>query len=131
MGVSEDSDTFENLKIYSNVDEHMNKLGLILSTPKSRKIYVLLITKELSLTQIDKIIGIRGNPKLPSIVYHLNKMVEVKLVKTRKAKIKSGGESTYYRAAPLILIVPEHNYVKAIKSKTLKNILKKIFKSKV
>jgi hypothetical protein len=127
----DDPDSFEILKIYSNDDERLHKIGQILSTPKSRKIYGLLVTHELNATEIGRIINNEKIPKLPNLIFHLNKMVDVGLLTTAKKRQLVGGHAlTYYKATSLILIVPSHQYEKAIKSKTLKNIIDKIFKLK-
>lgn len=111
------------VKIYSNTDKHMKELGQILATTKSCKIYTLLIEKEMSLKELGRKLDNADNPRLPSIVFHLNKMVNVGLVEkyTRKSK-KGGHESAYYRAIPIIVIVPPEYLKKLSQNKVLKFI---------
>ena len=123
---------FEIIKIYSNTDEQLNKLGQILTAPYSRKIYSTLIVHELTATDLGKIVGETEDPKLSNLLFHLNKMVEIGLIKTVKKNNKPKGKQLlHYKAVPLILIVPEIFYEKAINSKTLKNLFIKIFKFKI
>ena len=129
MGDEEIYFHFEILKIYSNTDEQLNKLGQILTTPYSRKIYSTLIMNELTATDLGKIVEETEEPKLPNLLFHLNKMIEIGLIKTLRKNTKPKGKQLlHYTAVPLILIVPENFYEKAINSKTLKNLFVKIFK---
>jgi len=74
------SNDIDIVKIYSNDDEKMQKLGHILGTPKSRKIYGILIDKELNAKEIGKLIDNEDNPRLPNLIYHLDKMVDIGLL---------------------------------------------------
>ena len=56
MLVESDENTEEReefVKFYANSDERMKELGQILKTPKSRKIYQLLIHNELHAKEIE------------------------------------------------------------------------------
>jgi vacuolar-type H+-ATPase subunit F/Vma7 len=117
------------IKIYSNDDEKMQKIGQILSTPKSRKIYGILIDKSLNAKEVAKIIDNTENPRLPNVIFHLEKMVDAGLLTVKiKLQRKHGHKLKYYRAIPFLLIVPSHQLEKVTKSKTLQNIFKNVFK---
>lgn len=117
------------IKIYSNDDEKMQKIGQILSAPKSRKIYGLLIDKSLNAKEVAKIIDNTENPRLPNVIFHLEKMVDAGLLTVKiKLQRKHGHKLKYYRAIPFLLIVPANQLEKATKSKTLQNIFKNVFK---
>lgn len=117
----------EHLKIYSNNDKLLRQLGTILSTPKSRRIYSLLIEKEMHAREIAKIIDNKQNPHLPGIKFHLIKMVDVGLVQVEvKLQRKNGKYLKYYRAIPFILIAPSEHVEEIKKNKTLHNLFKNI-----
>ena len=125
----ENDDVDKILRIFSNDDERLQKVGQILSTPKSRKIYGLLIDNELNAKEIGKIIDNDDNPRLPNLIFHLDKMVDVGLLTVEKRmQRKNGHILKYYKAIPLILIVPPKNLEKAKNSKTLKNTFRTVFK---
>jgi len=125
-----DENNIENvLKIYSNDDEKMQKIGQILSTPKSRKIYGILIDKSLNAKEVAKIIDNNENPRLPNVIFHLEKMVDAGLLTVKiKLQRKHGHKLKYYTAIPFLLIVPSCQLEKVTKSKTLQNIFKNVFK---
>ena len=117
------------IKIYSNDDEKMQKIGQILSAPKSRKIYGILIDKSLNAKEVAKIIDNTENPRLPNVIFHLEKMVDAGLLTVKiKLQRKHGHKLKYYRAVPFLLIVPANQLEKVTKSKTLQNIFKNVFK---
>lgn len=117
------------IKIYSNDDEKMQKIGQILSAPKSRKIYGILIDNCLNAKEVAKIIDNTENPRLPNVIFHLEKMVDAGLLTVKiKLQRKHGHKLKYYRAVPFLLIVPSHQLEKATKSKTLQNMFKNVFK---
>ena len=117
------------LKIYSNDDEKMQQVGQILSSPKSRKIYGILITRQLNAKEIGKIIDNDENPRLPNLIFHLDKMVDAGLLTIKKKmQRKRGHVLKYYKATPFILIVPPFHLEKATTSKILINTFKTVFK---
>ncbi len=126
--MDDESPNIENLKIYSNCDDLLRLVGTILATPKSRRIYSMLIEKEMYAREIAKIIENKQNPHLPGIKFHLNKMVEAGLVRVEiKLQRKNGKRLKYYRAVPFIIIAP-FRHVEAIqKNKTLYSLFKNIF----
>lgn len=121
--------SIEQLKTYSNTDELLRQLGTILSTPKSRRIYSLLIGKQMHAREIAKIIENKQNPHLPGIKFHLIKMVEAGLVQVEvKLQRKNGKHLKYYRAIPFILIAPSQFVDDIRKNKIIHNLLKNILK---
>jgi len=113
------------LKIYSNDDERIQLLGQILRTSTSRKIYQLLIENQLNAKEIGKVLYKIDNPRLPNIIHHLHKMVEIGLITSeKKLQRKKGHTLTYYKAIPMILIVPKYHLDKVKSNNTLKSILK-------
>jgi hypothetical protein len=117
------------IKIYSNNDEKIKLIGQILTAPKSRKIYEILINKSLNAKEIGKLIDNTENPRLPNLIFHLEKMVKAELLTVViKLQRKNGHKLKYYSAIPIIMIVPSQYLEKAITSKTLKNVLINIFK---
>ena len=117
------------IKIYSNDDEKMQKIGQILTAPKSRKIYRILINQSLNAKEIGKLIDNTENPRLPNVIFHLEKMVDAGLLTVKiKLQRKHGHKLKYYKAVPFLLIVPSNQLEKAVKSKTLQNMFKSIFK---
>ena len=127
MTFESDDEFDEKVIIYSNNDERIHELGQILRTPYSRKIFHLLSDKELHAKEIGKIINQEENPRLPNLIHHLNKMVSVGLLNVTVTK-KNGHKLRYYKAIPIIVLVPEKHYEKTINSKTIKNSFKKILK---
>lgn len=121
----ESNDDF--IKIYSNTDARMKELGQTLKTPKSRKIYQILMDKQLHTKEIGMILDQEENPRLPNLTHHLKKMTKIGLL-TSTIKMKNGHPLTYYKAVKYLLIVPEKDIEVALKSKTLKTMLRKIFK---
>lgn len=117
------------LKIFSNDDEKMQKVGQILTSPKSRKIYGILIDCELNAKEVGKLVDNDENPRLPNLIFHLDKMVDAGLlIVEKKMQRKRGHVLKYYKAVPFILIVPPQHIEKAQSSKTLKNTFKTVFK---
>ena len=124
---NENNDEEEFVNFYSISDERMKELGQILKTPKSRRIYQLLIKKELHAKEIGIIIDCDENPRLPNLTHHLKKMARIGLLKT-KIKNKNGHQVMYYKAVKYLMIVPEEDFEIASKSKTLKTTFRKVFK---
>ena len=119
------SDNF--VKIFAITDARMKELGQILKTPKSRKIYQILMDKELHTKEIGIILDQDENPRLPNLTHHLKKMTKIGML-TSTIKMKNGHPLTYYKSVNYVIIVPEKDIAVALKSKTLKTTLRKVFK---
>jgi len=119
----------KNIKIYTNNDEWIRDLGNILATPKSRKIYQILIDNELNAKEIGKLLGNEENPRLPNLIYHLDKMAKIGLLTVKKRQQRKHGHVLrYYKAISVIIIVPPDGFEKIKNSKTLLNAFTKVFK---
>ncbi len=129
MSGDKDSLSVNLLKIYRNNDERMQKIGQVLTVPKSRKIYSILIEQQLNAKEIAKIVDNNQNPRLPIIKYHLEKMVEAGLIVVEvKQQRKNGHFLKYYKAIPNVLIVPPKFFAKISTNKTLHTTFQNIFK---
>ncbi|MEE9339551.1 MAG: hypothetical protein V3U87_15870 [Methylococcaceae bacterium] len=115
------------VKIFAITDARMKEIGQILKTPKSRKIYQILMDKQLHTKEIGMILENHENPRLPNLTHHLKKMTKIGML-TSTTKMKNGHPLTYYKAVNYLLIVPEKDIEVAQKSKTLKTALRKVFK---
>lgn len=83
--------------------------------------------KELHTKEIGVILTEEENPRLPNLTHHLKKMTKIGLL-TSTTKMKNGHALTYYKAVKYLIIVPEQDIAVALKSKRLKNTLRKVFK---
>ncbi len=127
--MNKENNSEKHIKIFAISDEKMRDLGNILSTPKSRKIYQILMKNELNAKEIGRMLSQEENPRLPNLIYHLDKMVKVGLLQvTKRHQRKRGHVLRYYKAVSIIIIVSEENYEKASNSKTFFNVIKKVFK---
>lgn len=117
------------VKIYSNDDMILKQIGQILSSEKSRRIYGVLIDCELNAKEVAKLIDNEENPRLPNIIFHLDKMVNAGMldVKTKQQR-RNGHYLKYYKAVPAVLVVPPKFLEKAKNSKTLYKMFEHIFK---
>jgi len=123
-----ENDPIDNfVKIYANTDPRMKEVGQTLKTPKSRRIYQILMDKQLHTKEIGMILDNEENPRLPNLTHHLKKMTKIGLL-TSTIKMKNGHPLTYYKAVKYLLIVPEKDIAVAQKSKTLKTAMRKVFK---
>lgn len=130
---SEVLDVGKYLKIYSNNGNHMNKVGKTLSSEMSRKIYGILIEKELNAKEVAKIVADGETLHLSNVVSILHQMVKAGLV-TREKKMKkinpknkTGYPLMFYKGVPFILIMPPAYVKKISKNKTLQNVFQNIF----
>lgn len=118
------------LKIYSTNEEHLRYLGQILTSPKSRQIYTILTKQQLTAKEIGHLLEKNDNPRLPNIIFHLDKMTKIGIINIElKYHPSNGHHLKYYKAIPIILVLPEEKYEKVLNSNTLFNYLKNVFKS--
>lgn len=124
-----DNPEANSVKIYSNDDLILKKIGQILSSEKSRRIYGLLIDCELNAKEVAKQIDNEENPRLPNIIFHLDKMVNAGMLSMRtKQQRKNGHYLKYYKGVSAVLVVPPEYLEKATESKSLQKIFDQIFK---
>ena len=128
MVAEKENDPIDNfVKIFAITDARMKELGQILKTPKSRRIYQILMEKQLHTKEIGIILDNDENPRLPNLTHHLKKMTKIGML-TSTIKMKNGHPLTYYKSVNYVIIVPEKDIAVALKSKTLKTALRKVFK---
>lgn len=128
MVAEKENDPIDNfVKIFAITDARMKELGQILKTPKSRRIYQILMEKQLHTKEIGIILDNDENPRLPNLTHHLKKMTKIGML-TSTIKMKNGHPLTYYKSVNYVIIVPEKDIAVALKSKRLKTTLRKVFK---
>jgi len=130
---SEVLDVGKYLKIYSNNGNDMNKVGNTLSSEMSRKIYGILIEKELNAKEFAKIVSDGESLHLSNVVSILHQMEKAGLVTSEKKlkkinpKNKTGYPLIFYKGVPFILIMPPAYVKKIAKNQTLQNIFQNTF----
>jgi len=101
------------VKNYSNHDEiHLAALGSVLHNKKSREMWILLSNnphKEYYLKEMAVIIENEKNPRLPIYEHHIKSMVKSGIVSTTE-KMHNKHKTTFYRAAPITVIVSAKHY---------------------
>lgn len=119
LSINED----QNFQVFPNDDDRLKILGEIFSNESSRKIFTLLLEKELTIMEISKELGISAN----LTIHHLKKMIGSNIVSiTKETKNSRGRPLRFYRAKSAIVIASKDtlNHAKSSKSllKTLENI---------
>lgn len=111
------------IQVFSTSDERLKFLGEIFSNESSRKIFSLVLEKELTIMSISKESGISPN----LIIHHLKKMVDADIVTITKETTNSRGHPLrFYRAKPAIVILSKDAASRANKSKSLRNTLGRV-----
>lgn len=123
---TEDSDLNEKIEIFSTEDEKIKSFGELLTNDSSRAILQWLLTNEMTAKQIAEKIEV----SLPLVIYHLNKMQELGVVKISKiGKNVKERDMKYYTATKFaIVILPASVSEKAKKSKMLLRSIKSIYR---
>src|ERR1700687_3958182 len=129
MVISEEDNTVDSsefIEIFSTDDEKMKKIGELLGNDSSRQILKLLFDTPMTASQIAQKMEIL----LSLVIYHLNKMIEVGIVKIDKVvKNQKEHDMKYYTVAKFaVIILPPKLSAKAKTSKSLKNSLTRIYK---
>lgn len=120
-----DQNIEKSVEIFSTDDERLKIIGEILSNQTSRTILKLLILHELPTHEIIQQTGF----SLSLILHHVNKMLDVKLVKISKiSKSSKGQDMKYYKAKQGIIILPQIPSQKAKSSKLFQKSLKRILR---
>lgn len=125
-----DGEIDEPVKIYSNIENTITLFGTVLHNLKSRGMYQLMSnnpTKEYYLKEMAVIIEKEENPRLPIYEHHIGIMVNSGIVKVR-IKMHNKHKTKYYRIPPVVMIISPVHYHKAVKSKTLRNTFRQVFK---
>ena len=109
--------------IFASDDNRLKNLGEILANSTSRKIVNLLISEQMTASQISEKLGLEIN----LIMYHLDKMLELDLISIKKNTKSSRGHNVkHYQAKKAIMIFSENAKNKAQKSKALSKSVKSI-----
>jgi len=125
-----DGEIDEPVKVYSNIEKVIAIFGSVLHNDKSRGMYQLMSnnpTKEYYLKEMAVIIEKHENPRLPIYEHHIGVMIKCGIVKIR-IKMHNKHKTKYYRIAPIVMITSPVLYEKAVKSKTLRNAFRQVFK---
>ncbi len=120
------SDLNEKIEIFSTEDEQIKSFGELLTNDSSRAILQWLLTNEMTAKQISEKIEV----SLPLVIYHLNKMQELGVVKISKVgKNSKERDMKYYAATKFaIVILPASVTEKAKQSKMLLRSFKTIYR---
>ncbi len=101
------------VNIYSNAEEErIASLGSVFHNKKSRQLWILLSNnpnREYYLKEMAQIIEHEANPRLPIYEHHIKIMVKSGIV-TRTKKMHNKHTTTFYRAAPIVVIAPSKHY---------------------
>lgn len=117
IGEGGTSEKPDEIKILSTDDEKIQSFGELLTNESSREILQLLFHEELSASQIAQ----KTNVSVQLLKYHINKMLDLGVVKVSKVeKTSKGQDLKFYKAKKFaIVIVPSHVSKKAKESKLL------------
>lgn len=117
------------VNIYSNEqEERIANLGSVFHNKKSRDMWILLSNnpdKEYYLKEMAVIIEGEKNPRLPIYEHHIKSMIKSGVVSTTE-KIHKKHKTTFYRAAPITVIIPAKHY-EDIKNTILRDSLTQLY----
>ena len=121
-----DDELTENIKILATDDEKIKSFGELFSNDSSREILQLLFNNELTATQISQ----KTDISLQLVKYHLNKLLNLKVVKISKIEknSKSQDMKIYSATKFSIVIVPPKLSKKTKESKLLIRSFRHIYK---
>ena len=119
-------DNTENIRIFSTEDEKIKSFGELLTNDSSRAILQILMRDEQTASQLAQGTGL----SLPLVIYHLNKMQALDVIKVSRIETNvKGQDMKYYRATKFaIVILPSTVSEKAIRSKSLIRSFKSIYR---
>ena len=119
-------DNTENIRIFSTEDEKIKYFGELLTNDSSRAILQILMSDEQTASQLAQRTGL----SLPLVIYHLNKMQALDVIKVSRIETNvKGQDMKHYRATKFaIVILPSTVSEKAIKSKSLIRSFKSIYR---
>ena len=113
----------QNFQVFPNDDDRLKNLGEIFSNESSRKIFTLLLEKELTIMEVSKESGFSAN----LIIHHLRKMVSSNIVSvTKETKNSRGRPLRFYRAKSAIVIASKDALNHSKPSKSLRKTLEEI-----
>lgn len=119
-------DMTEKIEIFSTDDEKIKSFGELLTNDSSRSILQLLFKEEMTANQIAKKTGV----SLQLVKYHINKMMDMGIIKVSKVeKNTKAQDMKYYTATKFaIVILPKTVSEKAKESKSLMHSFKILYK---
>jgi DNA-binding transcriptional ArsR family regulator len=125
MNRPEESKSEDTIEILSTDNEKIKLMGEILSNESSRGILELLFDNSMTSNQIAQ----KTDISLSVVIHHLKKMQELRIIKIdRIEKNSKEHDMKYYIASKFaVIILPSRVYEKAKSSKSLKNLLKRIY----
>ncbi len=114
------------IEIVSTEDEKIKLIGGLLNNDSSRAILRLLFENEMTANEIAQ----KTDMLLSLVIHHLQKMQKIGIIQINKmGKNSKGHDMKYYRATKLaIIILPPSISEKAKKSKSLFNVLNRIYR---
>lgn len=117
------------VNIYSTEqEERIAHLGSVFHNKKSRNMWILLSNnpdKEYYLKEMAVILEGEKNPRLPIYEHHIKSMVKSGIVSTTE-KMHNKHKTTFYRAAPITVIISAKHYENA-KNSALRNSLTQLY----
>lgn len=120
------SDNFDkeyNHIVFSSDDQRLELLGQIFGNKTSRNIITLLIENEMTAMQISD----RLDLKLNLVLYHLEKMLSLQIISiAKRTKNTRGHQVKHYRAKQAVMIFSKNAKSRAVKSKMLSDVIKRI-----
>jgi len=121
-----DDELTENIKILATDDEKIKSFGELFTNDSSREILQLLFNDELTATQISQ----KTDISLQLVKYHLNKLLNLKVVKISKIEKNSKSQDMkIYSATKFSIISPSKTFKKKTKeSKLLVRSFRHIYK---
>ena len=109
--------------VFSSDDQRLKVLGEIFGNNTSRNIITVLIEHEMTAMQISDKLGL----KLNLVIYHLEKMMSLRIISvTKRTKNSRGHQVKHYRAKQAVMIFSKNAKTRAEKSKMLSDIIKRI-----
>lgn len=117
------------VNIYSTEqEERIAHLGSVFHNKKSRNMWILLSNNpetEYYLKEMAVILEGEKNPRLPIYEHHIKSMVKSGIVSTTE-KMHNKHKTTFYRAAPITVIISAKHYENA-KNSALRDLLTQFY----
>ena len=121
-----ENDGTEKIEIFSTEDEKIKSFGELLTNDSSRNILQILMKEELTALELSK----KTELSLPLVIYHLNKMQDLNVIKISKVGTNvKGQDMKYYKATKFaVVILPSSVSEKAKESKSLLRSFNSIYR---
>ena len=121
----EPADVSVDVNLYSSSEDRIKFLGEALGNDISRRMLLMLSKSEMTAYEVAR----DAELSLSLVAHHLKKMQSAGLVRvSRVSKNSKNRDMKHYRAASIIMVVPEGAYDKAKSSKLLSLSLRKIMR---